>query len=614
LSFVALSLTTTFAAPAIAQSQLAPVVVSATREPQPLDRVASDVVLIDAEQIRASTADSIEDLLRREAGLQVSRNGAPGHTAGVFIRGASSGNTVVLVDGVRVGSGTLGQVEFESIGLSQIDHIEVLRGPGSSLYGADAVGGVVQIFTKKGEGSPRFFANAAVGGYRSRDGSLGVSGASGAFDYAASLGRESSRGISALKAGDQFGNFNPDDDGFWRNTGQVKLGYTPAAGHRIGLNVVESRLNAQYDGSEFTPAQDASPDFRNKLETRVASLDYRGAINSFWTTTAQVAHNLDDLKSGGNIIDRFRTHRDQITWQNALKFNADNQVVLAYEHLNESADSTQYLADYERTNNAFIAGYTGQFGTQTVQADVRHDRNSIYGSNTTGSLGWSMEVVKNLRFRARAGTTFRAPSFNELFYPGYGVPTIAPERGRSAELGLNWGSGDSRAAVTVYRNRVRDLIEYEADNTLCPPDTAYMFGCARNVGNARLQGATISGSQRWGAWNLSGTIDFLDAKDLETDQRLDRRAAHQENLSVDYDAGAWRFGAAVLRVGARPDSGVTLGSYTTLDLRARWRFAPQWQLEAKLLNATDRQIEPVRDYQALGRQAWIGVRYDSKGL
>ena len=623
-SLLCLAVLASLAAPSLAETQLTPIVVTGSREPQPLDRVTSDVVVIDAERIRTSSADSVEDLLRREAGMQVSRNGGPGHTAGVFIRGAGSGNTVVLIDGVRIGSGTLGQVEFEALGLSQIERIEVLRGPGSSLYGADAVGGVIQIFTKRGEGDPRFTAKAAVGGERSYEGNVGIGGTTGGFDYAAALGREKSRGVSVLKPGDQFGNYNPDADGFTRDTGQFKLGFTPAVGHRIGLNVVESRLNAQYDASEYAPptyAQDASPDFRNKLKTSVISLDYRGVITPNWTTTAQLAHNDDDLKSGGNIIDRFRTRRDQLTWQNALRFDASNQFMLAYEHLSEKAGSTSYVADEKRTNNAFVLGYTGEFGPQVLTADVRRDQNSVYGSQTTGRLGWSLEVAKGLRLRALAGTTFRAPSFNELFYPGYGVPPgvypsfgVTPERGRSVELGFSWRAGDSEAAATVYQNRVRDLIAYEIDNTFCPADPAYQYGCARNIGRAHLQGATLSGAHRFGALRVSGTVDFLDAKDLDTGKRLSRRAAHQESLAADYDLGAWRFGGALLAVGARPDGSVTLGRYATLDLSARWRFAPQWQLEAKLLNATDRQYEPARDYQPLGRQAWIGLRFDSKGI
>lgn len=615
-----LCLLAAFAGSASAQTTLQPIVVSASREPQPLDRVTADVVVIDAERIRSSTADSVEDLLRREAGLQLGRNGGPGKSSSTFIRGAASNSVVVLIDGVRIGSATLGQAQFEGISLAQIDRIEVLRGPGSSLYGADAVGGVVQIFTRRGEGAPSISANAAVGSYRSYEAGVGVSGGQQGFDYTVSLARDSSRGVSALKPGDQFGNYNPDRDGYKRDSALFKLGYAPAAGHRIGLSWNQSRLDSQYDGSEFLASngfnQDATPDFRGKLKNDVVSLDYRGVITPAWTTSAQLAHNDDDLLSGGSVKSRYRTKRDQLTWQNAWKPGAGQQLVFAFEHLTEKAEADDYVADVKRNNNALVLGYTGEFGAHVLQADVRHDNNSVYGNNTTGRLGWSMEIAKNIRVRALAGNTFRAPSFNELYYPGYGVSTLGAERGRSVELGLNWRGAGSELAVTVYENRVRDLINYESDPTPpnCPADPAYSFGCARNIGNARMQGVTLSGSHRLGNLRIAATLDALDAQDTDAKKRLNRRAAHQESLSADYDIGAWSFGAALLAVGARPDGNKRLGSYETLDLRAGWRFAPQWQLEAKLLNATGRDYEPTRDYQALGRQAWIGVRFDGRGL
>ena len=612
-----LALLAAYAAPTFAQTTLSPVVVSGSREPLPLDRVTADVVVIDAQRIRESTADSIEDLLRREAGVQVSRNGGPGQSAAVFIRGAGSGNTVVLIDGVRVGSATLGQVEFEAISLSQIERIEVLRGPGSSLYGADAVGGVVQIFTRRGEGEVRVAGNLALGGHRSREGSMGVSGAQGSFDYVASLSRQSSQGVSALKAGDRFGNYNPDDDGYTRDTAQLKLGFTPAAGQRVGVNLIESRLNAQYDASEYIAPnfnQDATPDFRAKLKTSIASLDYRGEFGPGMALTAQAAHSDDDLKSGGTEINRFRTQRDQFTLQGAWAPLAGQQFVAAFEHLTERAHSDSFAADESRRNDALVLGYTGQFGVHTLQADVRQDRNSAYGSHPTGRLGWSMEVANGLRVRVLGGSTFRAPSFNELFYPGYGVPTVTPEKGRSVELGLTWRSGATEVSATAYENRVRDMIGFETNSALCPADPSYQYGCARNIGEARLRGGTLSATHRWGSLRVAATLDVLDAQDLIQNKRLARRAAHQESLSADYDMGAWSVGAAVLAVGRRPDGGADLGAYETLDLRARWRFTPQWQLEAKLLNATDRSIEPVRDYQQIGRQAWLGVRFDGRGL
>jgi vitamin B12 transporter len=273
-----------------------------------------------------------------------------------------------------------------------------------------------------------------------------------------------------------------------------------------------------------------------------------------------------------------------------------------------------FPTDPERRNHAGVIGYSGRFGVHAVQADVRRDDNSVYGGNTTGRLGYALEIAGGLKLRALAGTSFRAPTFNDLYFPGYGVATVRPERGRSVELGIDWESGTSRLSATVYRNRVSDLIGYQPDPSACPADPAYNFGCADNVSQARLQGATLAAFHRWGALSARATLDLLDARDLRTGERLARRAAHQESLAVDYDTGVWRVGASALFVGSRPDAGTVLGGYGTLDLRASWRLQPQWRVEARLLNALDRRIEPVRDYQGLGRQAWLGVRYDGQGL
>ena len=221
---------------------LAPVVITGNREPTPLDRIVGDIVVIDAERIRASSADSVEDLLRREGGIQLSRNGGPGQSASVLLRGVSASGMLVLVDGVRIGSATLGQVDFAGIALSQIERIEILRGPASSLYGADAVGGVVQIITRRGTGAPRLTAEVALGELHSSRFNAALSGASGALDYAALLGQEASRGISAVKPDDTFGLFNPDRDGYRRTDLQAGGGITLAPGHRVGATVVANRL------------------------------------------------------------------------------------------------------------------------------------------------------------------------------------------------------------------------------------------------------------------------------------------------------------------------------------------------------------------------------------
>ena len=607
-----------FASPgAAADGALEAVVVTGTREPEAIGRSSADIVVIDARTIRNTTADSVEDLIRRVAGMQLARNGGPGQNTGFFIRGASTNSTLVLIDGVRVGSATLGQAELEAIGLAQIDRIEVLRGPASSLYGADAVGGVVQIFTRRGAGEPRVHASADIGGEHSARGDVGASGALGAFDFAVSLGRERSRGVSATAPEVAFGIFNPDRDGYARNAGSLQLGYTPAAGHRIGVRAYESRLDAQFDSTEFAPpafVADASPDFRNRLVTRVVAADYRGSVGSAWTTTLLASHAVDDLTSGANLPSRFVTRRDQATWQNALAVAPRQQIVVAYEHLREEATAEAFPTRQRRRNDGIVVAYSGSVGAHALQLDARHDANSAYGDNTTGRAGYAIEIARGWKLRALAGTTFRAPTFNDLAFPGFGVPTIRPERGRSVEAAVSWQGGDASASLTLYRNRVRDLIGFQPDRRACPPDPAYDFGCAANVQRARLQGATIAATKRWAGFAVRATVDLLDATDADTGARLPRRAAHQESIGADYARGMWLVGASALFVGSRPDGGTVLGGYGVVDLRAAWQPQRAWRIEAKLANALDHRVEPLLGYRGLGRQAWLGVRFDSAEL
>ncbi len=492
---------------ATAQTQLAPIVVTGTRTPTPLDRMVGDLVVIDAERIRESNADSVEDLLRRQGGIQMTRNGGPGQNAGVQIRGANVNQTVFLIDGVRVGSASLGQFALENLSLAQIERIEILRGPGSSLYGADAVGGVVQIFTRRGEAAaPRIGAHVAAGSRHSSEGDFSASGATGAFDYAAGIGRESSRGVSAIKPGDRFGLFNPDSDGFRRDSARFAGGVRLAEGHRLGVNVLTSRLRSQYDSADFAPpafAADPSPDFRNRGTSRLAAVDYRAVLSPQWTGSVQLSKQDDDLLSGASTLSRFDTQRRQLTAQAAWTPVAGQNAVAAFERIIEELETGAYSAP-KRGNSAFVLGYSGRFGAHQLQADMRHDER--YGVGT-GKLGWSLQAGRGWTLRAVAGNAFRAPSFNELYFPSFGVSTLSPEKSRSVEVGAAWAGSDASAGVTLYRNRVRDLIVAESDPAACP-GPAYAFGCARNVARARLQGATVSASKRVGRLDLRAAARF----------------------------------------------------------------------------------------------------------
>jgi vitamin B12 transporter len=585
-----------------------------TRAPTELKRVVADVVVIDRERIRATSADSVEDLLRREGGIQLSRNGGPGQSASILMRGSGASNTLVLIDGVRIGSATLGQTDLAAISLAQVERIEILRGPGSSLYGADAIGGVVNIITRRGDGAAYLSGNFAGGSYKSGEAYVAVSGSDSMLDYALSLSGETSDGVSAVLPGDAFGQYNPDDDGFTRGGLQLAGGITWQQGQRIGASYSASRLRSQFDSAQFAPPNylpDAAPDFRSRLSTQLATLDYQGVFSPAWTNSVRYSYQSDKLESGADFVSTYDTVRQQISGQSTWTLAPQQQLVAAIDLLRESITSSDYQAP-DRDNTGLVLGYTGRFGDHKLQADLRFDHNSVYDNQTTGKLGWGMDLGPGWSVRAVAGTAFRAPTFNDLYFPNFGITTLQPERSRSIEAGVNYQAEQGSLAATAYYNKVSDLIGYQADPAQCPP--GFNFGCAGNISRALLQGITLQGMQQLGNLQLTLALDWLNARNTDTDQTLPRRASNQQTLAVDWNEGPWQLGGTLLNVGSRPEAGALLPAYALLNLNARWRFERFWQIEARLQNALDKDYEPVKDYQGMPRQFWVGLRYDGRGL
>ena len=325
----------------------------------------------------------------------------------------------------------------------------------------------------------------------------------------------------------------------------------------------------------------------------------------------RASYQSDQLSSGADVISVYDTERRQFTAQATWTPLPQQQLLFALDLLRESITSTDYSAP-ERDNTGLVVGYTARFGDNRLQADLRWDHNSVYGNQTTGKLGWGYALNPAWSLRAVAGTAFRAPTFNDLYFPDFGIVTVQPERSRSIEAGIGYREQQTTLAMTAYYNKVSDLIGYQSDPGQCPP--GFDFGCAGNTSRALLQGITVQGAQQWGDFRVTLALDWLDAKDSDTDQTLPRRASNQQTLAVDWNQGPWQLGGTLLNVGSRPDGGVLLPAYQLLNLNARYRVARQWQIEARLQNALDEVYQPVRDYQGNARLFWLGLRFDGRGL
>ncbi len=605
------SLALAVAAPAVQAQTQAPVLnavlVTATRTPQAARDIISDTLSIGAEEIARSGAGSITELLQRQRGIEVSRNGGPGANASVFLRGSNGNQVIVLIDGVRIGSASSGAAAWNAIPLGAVDHIEVVYGPLSTLYGADAIGGVVQIFTRKGQGSLALDANVMAGTYGTRSGTAGISGSAGAFNYALSAGKERSSGFSSTLPAST--SYNMDDDGYDRKHANGQLAWQIARGHELGVLFLHSDQEADFDSGTKARAWSTQ-----KLDT--AALYSRNRLSDAWQMTTQIAQSRD--KSGSftatastTAASQINTKQSQYNWQNDIALGTDSLQLLA-EHRKEEIESNTAALVRERSTTSWAASYNMKRGDHLLAAAARNDDSSQYGSKSTGSLGYGYRITPGLRVNASYGTSFRAPTFNELYYPGYGLPTNRPEEGRNREIGIHFEQGATALGAVAYRNKLTDLLV----NISPCPRPGFRSGCAYNVNQATLEGISLSARQQLGnSFTLSANADLQNPQDDGSGKQLVRRAKRHGNVALEYTAGSLTTGAEWQVSGYRFDDTANrnrLGGYGLLNLHAAWEFDRSWTATLRWNNVTDKHYELARNYATAGSTVYAGLRYSYK--
>ena len=585
------------------------VVVTASRTPQAAADVLSDNVTLSSEDIVRSGAGNIVDLLQKQRGIEVARNGGPGTNSSVFIRGGDSKQTVVLVDGVRIGSSTLGIASWSGLPLANIDRIEIIYGPLATMYGADAIGGVVQVFTKRGAGATSMTAAIGAGSDKTRNADASVSGGTDRYNYALTLARDEDEGFSATKPGN-FG-YNPDHDGYTKDSASGQFNVNLAKGHEAGLLFMHSKLDAQYDNGASTF------DARGEQILNNVALYSKHQILPAWQLKLQVSRADDESANFSNAsatgYSSIDTRQTTYTAQSDIALGADLLQVLLERREEDVLSSSIAALSRDRVTKSGALAYSLKRGAHLGTASARWDVSSQYGSVQTGGLGYGYRINSTLRANTSIGSSFRAPTFNELYFPGFGVPGNRPEHGRNVEAGLTYNNGSTEATAVYYHNRLKDLLVY---NSGCPIEpVAYPFGCAYNVNRATLAGLSVGARTRVGPLDLSGTFDLQDPQDDTTGKQLVRRAKRHANLAAEYSSGALVVGAGVHLSGKRFDDTAnrnTLGGYGLLNLFASYRFAPDWTAIVRWNNVTDKQYELARTYATAGSQGFIGVRYGAR--
>ncbi|MGQ9724383.1 MAG: TonB-dependent receptor domain-containing protein [Tepidimonas sp.] len=575
------------------QATLPANVVVANRLEQPLTDALADVSIMDRAAIEASGATGVADVLAALPGIEFARNGGVGNTTSLFIRGAETRHVAVFIDGVRIDSQSTGGATWNAIPLALIDRIEVVRGPAATVYGSDALGGVVQIFTRRGEGGWHPDAEVGAGSDGLRRVRAALAGQQGAWDAAVSVYGERSDGFNVQPAAD------PDRDGYRSHGLSVGVGWALAPQHRLYATLLDQRHKAEYDGFRST-AEDWS-----LHDLRTAGLRW----------TAQWSAQQRSELALGRSTDRYETRPSPYVtettvttalWRHEWRRDAHRWHALLERREDDLRNSAVTNGRSRRHQNAVGLGWGWQQGGQALQVNARRDDDSEFGGVSTGSLAYAAALAPGWKARAGVSTAFRVPTLYQR-YSIYGSADLRSERARNVEAALSFERASWRAEAVAYHTRVRDLIQFGAAGAC-----ASAFGCYENVGRARLRGVSLRAAAPAVAARVEAALDWSDPQNALTGQRLARRAARAAKLTWTQPLSEGRLGVQWQAFGHRYDDAANtrrLGGYAVVNVSWQQPLARDWALLARLDNVGDKFYETARGYATAGRQIYVGLQW-----
>lgn len=599
-AFAAIVLATFVASPAHSADDT--VLITASRSTESVEETLASVTVIERDEIARMQANTLDEVLAGVEGVNLVRIGGIGQPTSVFLRGGNSGHTLWLVDGVRVGSVTAGIPALQDLPLDTIERIEIVRGPRSSLYGPDAMSGIVQIFTRRGaaEGASLRLTTGSHG-LRQASGAIGFGDAQAWVDlqatHLATDGTNACLGAPFPPGGGCF-TYEPDRDPYRNTSVNLRAGGQVGEGTRVEGFVQRAAAHVAFDSSFLNESE---------LRNEVVGLRASGTWLDGIASTVHAGRAIDrstSLRVGSKTTSRFDSARDSATWQNEFT-GAGGRWVAGVDWLRDHVvSSTAYVVD-ARSNHAGFLQYASASGAATFNVAARYDDNDQFGGHSTGSaaIGWRQN--SGTHWYASFANAFRAPTFNDLYYPLYGNPKLSPERARTAEVGAKHRSAGARWSLAFYRSEVDDLVAFDTVTYL-----------PKNIARARLTGADGNVEWRSGPWRLQQSLGWLEAIDRSPGalrvRELPRRPRWSGRSTVGWQDVDFDLSAAVTFAGGRYDdlaNRTRLGSYGVLDLAAAYRATPSIELQFRLANALDRRYEAASLYPATGREAFFTVRY-----
>lgn len=579
------------------------IVVTATRVETPLSQVGSSVTVLAGDDLRERGFSSVSDALRSAPGLDLARSGGPGQTTSVFLRGGSSSQTLVLLDGVRLNGTTTGAYDFADLSLDEVERIEIVRGPQSPLYGSEAAAGVIQIFTRRGE--PGFEA-AALGEIGEDDhhrlrASLGGGSDDGRWSGRLSAADERLNAVSA--ADPRNGNSELDRHDNLTLTGN--LGFAPNESHRFDLDVRYFDAEVAIDGYAFPAGPVDSLTAELAREAKVAGFSYLGQAGSQLSLEARFGYTDDDLE-GKDAADPFgnyviESRSQELGFQ--ATYDAGNHRLTAGASREERRGGTENTFDADVDIDGIYLQDLIRLGERvSLTLGVRRDDHSTFGAEETGRAALAVEAWSAGRLHASWGQGFKAPTLNDLYYPFFSNPDLQPERSESFDFGIEHSFGAFLADLTYFDSDFEDLIAYD-----------FVSARPENIAAATSRG--VESQLRWrpegGRVQAGVTYTWNETEDEALGTPLARRPKRRATADVSWrPADAWRVAVHALSVADRIDSdGSELEDYTRFDVSAAYR-AGRFEPSLRVLNVGDDDTSEIGGYGAQGRTAILAVAVD----
>ncbi len=583
------------------------IIVTATRTAVTTDAALAPVEVIDRDIILRSQAASLGDLLRGRAGINLVNQGGIGKLTSIFVRGSESDHVLVLVDGVRIGSATSGAAAFQDLPLALIDRIEIVRGPRSSLYGSDAIGGVIQIFTRHDRGPAQLRFDVGIGSHGRREAGAGIGGSNDRGWYGIDAAYLHTDGINACNGSSTLfaGCFTeePDRDGYNSRAVSVRGGVTLGDNLKLDAQALDVRGENHYDGSFVNRSNTVQRVLGATLQWQASE---RIALQFGAGSNRDASDNFLDSADGRHTANgNFGSRRDSASAQADFTLTDAQLLTLGADWLRDRIDSDTPYTINARRNVAGFAQYQGRFGAHDLQLALRRDDNDQFGGKTTGTAAWGISFNEAWRISASYGTAFKAPNFDELYFPFFGNPALRPESSHTAGLGLVWRHATTNVHLNMFNTLVKDLIAFDA--ALFLPN---------NIATARLRGAELQIESEVFGWDINASASWLEARNRSNDPNrnndLPRRARNTARIDLDHAFGAFRLGFTGVAESARFDdisNTRRLGGYSTLDLRTEYVFNDMWKLQAAVDNVFARNYETAAFYNQPGRTFSIRLRY-----